>query len=117
MPDNNVVQVGQEGDAPGPETLKRPCEDLDEDERSGIQTERECVKKVELSQVQKSQVSTEVGTHRNMRICLRDVQRGHEGWRREQFGEGQMVVEAELRSNNVFVQAGQVCDEPRRPVV
>ena len=46
VPYNNVVQVGQERHSPCPETLKWPGEDLGEDERSGIQTERKRVKKV-----------------------------------------------------------------------
>ena len=50
MPNDNVIQVGEKGNPPGPKALERPNEDLRKNIRSDIQAEGKGAKKVQLAE-------------------------------------------------------------------
>ena len=117
MPDDNVVQVGEKGDPPVPQAVKRPREDLRKNIRSDIEAEGKGVKKVQLAQVREGQVTVEIGPHRDMGICLGDVECGEEGRRRKEARQYPVIVESEWGSEDILVEPGQVDNETGRSVV
>ena len=76
----------------GTGAAERPGDDLNKNKRGDIQDERKGVKKVKLAQVQEGEIASKIGSHWDVSICLRDVERGHKGRRRQQARKNRMVV-------------------------
>ena len=81
MPEDNIVEIGEDIDPLDAKGADRPIQDPGEYEQRHIQTEGESSKKVKLVLVGKGKVTMKIGTDGNVSVCLRNVYSSHVGWR------------------------------------